>query len=276
MHPKLFDIGPIPVYSYGLMLGLAFLLGSYLFTLELRRKNIDENFGITITFLAIIGGIVGSKIFYLIEEWNFGNGLSFSELLKSDLLSPAGLTFYGGLITAILLIIIYCRIKKLSVLMIFDSMSPSAAIAYGVARIGCHLSGDGCYGVAVNNTPWEFLGTIYSKGIVPTKPGELVLPTPLFELGAAVIIFVILWMMRKKMKYNGQLFYYYLIFTGIPRLLVEFVRRNPHVIFGLTQAQIISVLMILVGVIMLLISRNKKDDIVKVKANSLEKNNRKT
>lgn len=276
MHPKLFDIGPIPVYSYGLMLGLAFLLGSYLFTLELRRRKVDENIGITITFLAIIGGIVGSKIFYIIEEWNFGSGLSITELLKSEILSPAGLTFYGGLITAILIIIIYCRVKKLSVLMIFDSMSPSAAIAYGVARIGCHLSGDGCYGAAVNNTPWEFLGTIYTNGIVPTKPGELVHPTPLYELSAAIIIFIILWIMKKKMNYNGQLFYYYLILTGIPRLLVEFIRRNPHVILGLSQAQIISILMIFFGIIMLIINRNKKEELISVNTNFLEKNKRKS
>ncbi|MBN1633472.1 MAG: prolipoprotein diacylglyceryl transferase [Ignavibacteria bacterium] len=276
MHPKLFDIGPVPVYSYGLMLGLAFLLGSYLFTLELRRKKVDENIGITITFLAIIGGIVGGKIFYVIEEWNFGKGLPLSELLKSDILSPAGLTFYGGVILAIIIIIIYCRFKRISVMMIFDSMAPGAAIAYGVARIGCHLSGDGCYGISVNNTPWEFLGMEYSKGIVPTKVGELVHPTPLYELGAAIIIFTILWIMRKKIKYNGALFYYYLILIGIPRLLVEFIRRNPKVIFGLTQAQLISIILIAAGIIMLIINRKKFDEITVGIDNSLVKNKRKS
>jgi len=259
MHPKLFDIGPIPVYSYGLMLGLAFLLGSYLFTLELKRKKVDENAGITITFLAIVGGIVGGKIFYIIEEWNFGKGLPINELFKSEILSPAGLTFYGGLVFAILMIIIYCRIKKLSVMMIFDSMAPGAAIGYGIARIGCHLSGDGCYGISVNKTAWEFLGMEYSKGIVPTKIGELVHPTPLYELGVAITIFIILWIIRKKMKYYGELFYYYLVFTGISRLFVEFIRRNPVVVYGLTQAQLISVFMILLGIIMLIINRNKKE-----------------
>lgn len=276
MHPKLFDIGPIPVYSYGLMLGLAFLLGSYLFTLELRRKKIDENAGITITFLAIVGGIIGGKIFYIIEEWNFGKGLPISELIKSEIFSPAGLTFYGGLVLAILMIIIYCRVKKISVMMIFDSMAPGAAIGYGVARIGCHLSGDGCYGISVNNTPWEFLGMEYSKGTVPTKIGELVHPTPLYELSAAIIIFLILWMLRKKMKYNGELFYYYLILIGIPRLIVEFIRRNPVVIFGLTQAQLISIIMIAAGIILLIINRNKSEEITAGITNSLEKNKRKS
>jgi len=272
MYPKLFDLGPIPVYSYGLMLGIAFLLGSYLFTYELRRKKIDENIGITITFFAIVGGIIGGKLFYIIEEWNFGKGLSISQLLNSELLSPAGLTFYGGLVLSIIIIIIYCKYKKLSVLMIFDSMAPAAALSYGVARIGCHLSGDGCYGISVNGTFWEFLGYGYSKGIIPTALGELVHPTPIYELAAALIIFSVLWLLRKKMQYNGQLFYYYIFLTGIPRLLVEFIRRNPKVIFGLTQAQIVSILMIIFGLLMLYINRKRKNEIIFVKSNSLVKN----
>jgi phosphatidylglycerol---prolipoprotein diacylglyceryl transferase len=259
MYPKLFEIGPVPVYSYGLMLGIAFLIGSTLFSKELKRLKFDENVGITITFISIICGIVGSKLFYIIEEWNFGKGNSLSYYLTADnLFSPAGLTFYGGVILSIVVIYIYCRRKKLSIMQILDAMSPAATIAYGMARIGCHLSGDGCYGIDVNGTFWEFLGFGYSKGIVPTKIGELVHPTPLYELGFAIIAFFILMSLRKKMKYSGQLFYIYLILTGFPRLLVEFIRLNPKIIFGLSQAQIISILMISVGVVFLIIYRNKE------------------
>ncbi len=257
MYPKLFDLGPIPVYSYGLMLGIAFLIGSFLITKELKRKNIDENVGFTLTLIAIITGIIGSKVFYVIEEWNFGNGVPIKNLLGSDLLSPAGLTFYGGLFFSIVSVIAYCKMKKLSVMMIFDSMTPSITIGYAVARIGCHLSGDGCYGVAVNGTFWEFLGMEYSKGIVPTAPGELALPTPLFEMGAGLILFLFLWSIRKKMSYNGQLFYIYLVFSGIFRLTVEFIRRNPKVIFDLSQAQLISVGMIIIGIALLILFKNK-------------------
>ena len=140
MFPKLFEIGPVPVYSYGLMLGITFLIGSALFTRELKRNNLDENIGVTITFLSLIGGILGSKLFYILEEWNFGSSMPLSSYLTKDiLLSPSGLTFYGGLILAVILIMIYCKMQNLSVLNIFDMMSPSAAIGYGIARIGCHL-----------------------------------------------------------------------------------------------------------------------------------------
>ena len=257
MYPKLFEIGPVPVYSYGLMLGLAFLIGSSLFSKELKRKKIDENAGVIITFLAIIGGIVGSKIFYIIEEWNFGKGNSLSSYFKTDVLfSPSGLTFYGGVILSLIMIYFYCRSKKLSLLMIFDSLVPGGVLGYGIARIGCHLSGDGCYGVQVNGTFWQFLGYAYTKGIVPTEAGVLVHPTSLYELGAAVIIFTVLWIWRKKTKYAGELFNLYLIFGGLERLLVEFIRVNPRIIFGLSQAQIISIIMIFLGSLMLFYKRN--------------------
>lgn len=252
MYPKLFEIGPVPVYSYGLMLGIAFLVGSSLFSRELRRCAMEESIGVTITFLSLIGGIVGAKLFYILEEWNFGTGHPLSTYFTKDvLLSPSGLTFYGGLLLAIALIVIYCRSKKISVLRIFDLMSPSAAIGYGLARIGCHLSGDGDYGTVVNGTFWEFLGYSYTNGTVPTKEGVLVHPTPVYEFIASLLIFAFLWKNRKRYQTAGIIFSYYLILTGIERLLIEIIRINPVVAFGLSQAQLISIFMIIIGTFLL-------------------------
>ncbi len=261
MYPDLFKIGPVTVHSYGLMLGIAFLIGSTLFSKELKRMKLDENYAVAITFIAIIGGLVGSKLFYIIEEWNFGKGNNLFSYFKPDILfSPSGLTFYGGLILAFVMIYIYCRVKKLNMLQVIDAMSPATMLGYGIARVGCHLSGDGCYGIPVNNTPYEFLGYSYLKGIVPTHAGVLVHPTPLYELGAAIIIFFVLMFLRKKMKYSGQLFFIYLIFSGSERLIVEFIRLNPIVIGIFTQAQLISIAMIVAGVACLYIFRNKRDE----------------
>jgi phosphatidylglycerol:prolipoprotein diacylglycerol transferase len=132
-----------------------------------------------------------------------------------------------------------------------DFMAPSAMLGYGIARIGCHLAGDGDYGIGVNGTMWEFLGYSYSKGTVPTAPGVLVHPTPVYETIISILIFIFLWRQRKKVKYIGELFAYYLILSGTERLLVEFIRINPKVIWILTQAQIISVLLIIAGVLIL-------------------------
>lgn len=252
MFPKLFEIGGIPVYSYGLMLGITFLVGSSLFTRELKRNDFDENIGVTITFLCLIGGLIGSKIFYILEEWNFGSNKPLGNYITSDVLfSPSGLTFYGGLILAVIMVIIYCRIKGLSVLKIFDLMSPSAAIGYGIARVGCHLSGDGDYGIPVNGTFWEFIGYSYSKGTVPTHEGVFVHPTPVYEFVISLFIFMYLWKNRTRYKTSGIIFAYYLILSGIERLLIEFIRLNPKVTLGLSQAQIISIIMIFGGIYLL-------------------------
>lgn len=252
MYPKLFEIGPVPVYSYGLMLGITFLVGSALFTRELKRNNINEEFGVVITFLCLIGGIIGSKLFYILEEWNFGSAHTLSSYFRKDVIfSSSGLTFYGGLILAIVFVIIFCKMKNLSVLKIFDLMSPSAALGYGIARVGCHLSGDGDYGIPVNGTMWEFLGYSYTNGTVPTAEGVLVHPTSIYELVFAIMIFYFLWTRRADYKTPGIIFGYYLILAGIERLLIEIIRINPRIIFGLSQAQIISIVMITGGIYLL-------------------------
>jgi phosphatidylglycerol:prolipoprotein diacylglycerol transferase len=260
MYPKLFEIGPVPVYSYGLMLGLAFLAANYLVTKELKRYRIDENVGLSITFISIIAGLLGSKLFYIIEEWNFGKGGTLLSYFRADVLfSPSGLTFYGGLILAFVIIWIYCKRKNLYILQILDALAPATILGYGIARIGCHLSGDGCYGIPVNGTVWEFLGYSYSKGIVPTHQGVLVHPTSLYELAACVLLFAVLWGIRKKMKYMGQLFFIYLVFNGLERFLIEFIRLNPIVFSFFTQAQIISLGIFLSGIILLYIFRNQNN-----------------
>lgn len=257
MYPKLFEIGPVPVYSYGLMLGITFLFGSAIFARELRRNKLDENMGVTITFLCLIGGIVGSKIFYVLEEWNFGSAMPLSSYFSREILfSPSGLTFYGGLVLAVIMVLIYCKVQKLSVLSIFDMMAPAAALGYGIARVGCHLSGDGDYGIPVNGTIWEFLGYSYTNGTVPTEAGVLVHPTSIYEFVFAIIIFAFLWSKRSKYKTPGIIFGFYLILAGFERLFIEIIRINPRIIFGLSQAQIISIVMI-IGGIYLLVSKFK-------------------
>ena len=248
MYPKLFEIGPVPVYSYGLMLGIAFLIGNSIFTKELKRNHYSENTGIIITLIALLGGIAGSKLFYIIEEWNFGSAMPLSSYFTKDIIfSPSGLTFYGGLIVAMIGIIIYCKIKKIKVLKMLDMLSPSCMLSYGIARIGCHLSGDGDYGLTVNGTFWEFLGYSYSKGTVPTPPGVLVHPTPIYEFIACSALFWLMWKMRKKYKHSGMIFYLYLILAGAERFLIELIRLNPKVVFNLSQAQLISIIMMLIG-----------------------------
>jgi phosphatidylglycerol:prolipoprotein diacylglycerol transferase len=256
MYPELFKVGPFTVYSYGLMLGIAFIVASYLLTKEVERKKLNPNFATEITLLAIIFGIIGAKLFHLFENWE-----AFLNDPISMAFSPGGLTFYGGLILAVIAVWVYSHKKKIPFLVVADIAAPALAIAYGIGRIGCHLAGDGDYGIPTD-LPW---GTNYENGTVPPSvmfrgseiaqayPNGIVPdntplhPTPIYEFLVALLIFSILWKLRKKEWIDGKLFMVYLVLTSLARFLVEFIRLNPRILFGLSEAQIISIVLIIVG-----------------------------
>ncbi len=274
MYPELFKIGPLTVYSFGLMLGIAFIVSSYFLTKEIERRGLDPDIATQITLLAIVFGIIGSKLLDLIENWNL-----FISNPIGMAFSPGGLTFYGGLILAIIAIWIYVRRKKIPFLVIADATSPSLALAYGIGRIGCHLAGDGDYGIPTT-LPW---GTNYQNGTVPpsvafSNPGVLkhfpwiaekfpngvpnntpLQPTPIYEFIMMLIIFLILWKLRKKGWMDGKLFMLYLIFAGAERFIIEFIRLNPRLLWGLSEAQLISIPMMIFGILgFIYLTQNKE------------------
>ncbi|MCU0452866.1 MAG: prolipoprotein diacylglyceryl transferase [Bacteroidetes bacterium] len=259
MCPKLFQIGPFPIYSFGLMLAIAFLVASYLLTEDFKRRKLNPEIASTVTFLALVLGIVGSKLMHLVENLS-----AFVANPLQMAFSPGGLTFHGGLILAIIGIYIYVRQKGIPFLVVADAAAPSLMLAYGIGRIGCHLAGDGDYGFPTS-LPW---GTDYSKGTYPPSiafrdfpeitsqyPGGIVPdnvlchPTPVYEFIACAIGFWILWRLRVKLQPAGKLFMLYLIFAGFERLAVEFLRLNPRLWLDLSQAQWISIGLIVAGTV---------------------------
>lgn len=258
MYPEIVKIGPFTVYSYGLMLGIAFLTAGYFFSKEFERKKLPQNFATEITLFAMIFGVAGSKLFHLFENWS-----AFLSDPIGMIFSAGGLTFYGGLIVATLSIYFYTKNKKVSFLYVADSAAPSLAIAYGIGRIGCHLAGDGDYGIPTS-LPW---GTNYENGIV--KPSRMfegseyaqvfpngilpdntpLHPTPIYEFLVALLIFFLLWKLRKNDWVQGRLFMIYLILSGLARFFVEFIRLNPRLLFGLSEAQLISVGLVIIGIV---------------------------
>ncbi len=257
MRPILFHIGGIPVYGFGLMLAIGFLVANYLLANEFKRKKLNPNFANNITVIALIGGVVGSKVLYLFENWS-----DFITDPVGMAFSPGGLTFYGGFILAAVSIYVYGRNKKIPFFVIADAIAPGLMLAYGIARVGCHLAGDGDYGFPTT-LPW---GTDYSKGTYPPGiafkdfpeitskyPNGIVPnntpchPTPIYELIICAILFWILWRSRKKIIQNGKLFMAYLMLAGAERLAIEFIRINPRIVFGLTEAQLVAIVLIVLG-----------------------------
>ena len=218
-----------------------------------------------ITILALVFGLLGAKLFDIFENWS-----DFLKHPSEYLLSPSGLTFYGGLICAALAIIIFARKNKISLRHLADAMAPTLMIAYAIGRIGCQVAGDGDWGI-VNTSPkpfswlpdwmwgYTFPHNVNEAGVaIPGCVGKYcnqlpqpVYPTAFYETIMCLILFAILWALRKKLKPYGSLFALYLILNGIERFLIETIRVNNRLnLFGLhpTQAEVISICLVLIGI----------------------------
>jgi phosphatidylglycerol:prolipoprotein diacylglycerol transferase len=269
MIPVLFEIGPFKVYSYGLMLGLGFLLGGYVVSLDLKRNKIDPELASGITILAVVFGIIGAKLLFLVENWS-----EFIQRPFATAFSGGGLTWYGGFILANIAVYLYIRAKKAPILKVWDALGLGLMLGYGIGRVGCHLSGDGDYGFPTD-LPW---GTNYQHGLYPPSrafeafpeiaakyPGGVVPdntplhPTPIYELLLALIGFAILWKLRKRNFADGTLFMIYLVLASSFRFAIEFLRLNPRVYLGLSEAQLISIAMFFLGVAGISFLQRKKE-----------------
>ncbi|MCU0821655.1 MAG: prolipoprotein diacylglyceryl transferase [Spirochaetes bacterium] len=237
MFPIIFKYKIITIGGYGVMLGLGFYLAFLLLEREFKLRDINPELAYKILLLAIPCGIVGSKIFHILEHLD-----QFITDPVNMIFSGSGLSAYGGYVMAYILAVIMIKKNNERVLRVFDTASPSLALGYCFGRFGCHVAGDGCYGLKT----MSFWGTPYPNGIVPSSMP--VYPTPLFEVFVSFIAVGVLLKMRKMELKEGRLFFTFLIFSGLPRFLVEFIRLNPKLIAGLSQAQVIGILFILTGI----------------------------
>lgn len=240
MIPELFNIGPFSVNSFGLMMVCCFMSAWRLLYLRLKGAGYNPEHAESMVFWAALGGIFGARLLYILANFN-----GFLADPTSYIFTAAGFVFYGGLIGGFLAVVFYLRKHSLPFFKMADLVAPSLALGYGVGRIGCHLAGDGDYG-GPTNLPWSFS---YNLGVVATEPGVMVHPSPVYESVAALLIAVLLVKLASKWtKTNpGRLFGLYLILMSVERFLVEFVRVEPKVLFGLSQAQVIAPFLLAFG-----------------------------
>lgn len=192
---------------------------------------------------AAIGGVVGARVCYLLT---FPDGI-FQDPLGT-IFGGAGFIFYGGFIGGTFAVWLLLRRLKHDFLHFADLTAPCLAIGYAVGRVGCQLSGDGDYGIATT-LPW---GVSYVRGVIPTPPGVLVHPTPVYETFMALGIALVLLHkpFRQRFSGRGQLFGVYLFLSACARFLVEFIRIEPQVAFALTQAQLIAIAIAVAGAVL--------------------------
>jgi phosphatidylglycerol:prolipoprotein diacylglycerol transferase len=267
MYPNLFRLpdwvpflGGEPITSFGVMMLLSFLTAGYVLRAEMRRMGEDPEKAWDMVFMAVIGGIVGAKAYYVL--------LNYQRLATDPaglIFSRGGLVWYGGFLLATALVVREIRRQKLPLRPMADACAPALALAYAVGRVGCFLVGDD-WGRPTSS----WVGIRFPLGAPPTRVdiierdfgitvdpalveqyGQVVPvhPTQLYEVGMSTLIFFFLWRIRRNDHQPGWLFMVWLVLAGLERFLVEFVRAKDDRFLGpLTLAQVISLAIVAVGV----------------------------
>ena len=247
MYPVLFKIGPLTIYSLGLLWALGALSAAWIFRLELKRYGYDPEIAASVVTAAAIGGLLGARLLFILEEWE-----SFKQAPVRLVFSGAGFSWYGGLFGGALAAVWVFKKHKLPLARAADIATPALALGYGIGRIGCFLAGDATWG-KVTDVPWAMAFPNAVAGWadpltgVPYPPGVKVHPTQLYELVQSLVVFTMLWVLRKRSYPAGTIFYLYLVLAGSMRFIVEFWRANPVVSRGMTEYQWISLALVILG-----------------------------
>jgi len=256
MYPVLFQFGAFTISSFGVMMVIAFLLGNYLLRRDVVAEGYDPIVAEDITFRAAVGGILGAKIYYLIETIPTGQAadnisglieiiagiftLSGGRIGEGIQNFGAGLVFLGGFMGGMAAVSWYVYRNKLNWLKVADWVAPLLILGHGIGRIGCFLVGDD-YGIP-SNLPWA---CAFPLGLPPTNIP--VHPTQLYEMSAYFTIFFYLRYCKRNQHFSGELMFKYLFLGGFSRFMIEILRTNTKYFFGLSGAQYISIIMMLIG-----------------------------
>ncbi len=251
MQPEI-DLFGIPIKTFGLMLALGFLASGLVAQRNFKERGEPADWAYEIIFAALVGGIVGARLWYLAEHLD-----ELTDDPIGALISGSGLTWYGGALGGAACVLGWARWRGMPLLAAADLAAVPLAIGYAVGRIGCQLAGDGDYGEPWNG-PWAMA---YPDGTVPTDVP--VHPTPVYETLAMGLVAYGLWQLRGRLQ-PGAVFGTYLVLAGLERFLVEFVRRNEAVVAGLSTAQVFSLVLVAGGIATLAVLRSRTGGLARV------------
>jgi phosphatidylglycerol:prolipoprotein diacylglycerol transferase len=272
MYPYL-NLGFAHIGTFGLLLWFAAVCATVVLHKNFVRNGVDTD-ALNVVTLVVLTGIVGAKLWHELQNVRELEA-AWHQIMLPGIKQPlqillgflhwfqAGFAWYGGLLASIAMLIVQGVLAKpnglrgaRAALRMLDLAAPAAAIGYGVGRIGCLTSGDGDYGI---NTTSHWLGVHMAKLalVPPTPPDALVLPTPIYEFLFALVLGWWLWKRGSKPVALGFLTGEYLFISGIGRFLVEFVRINPKLYFGMfSNAQMAALGSVIVGALIMLLVRN--------------------
>lgn len=241
MWPVLFSFYGIEIQSYGVSKAAAALVGAFLLGKAFARLGYAKELAHSLVLWATVWGFVAAKVYFVLE--NLGH-------FSWHMLGGSGFVWYGGLIGGVIAVIVYTRRHHLPLGIVAGAMAVPLSVAYGIGRIGCFVAGDGTYG-APTDLPW---GMAFPNGAVPTDVP--VHPAQLYEALGAFAIAGVLWAIGRRWR-PMSVFGAYLALSGLARMLVEFVRINNPVLFGLTEAQLFAAASIAVGTVLILRDRRR-------------------
>lgn len=259
VYPFNLHIGPLNITGYGIMMMAGFLVGGWLIDRNLKQRGLRHEYAADITVAAVVGGIIGAKLWYVAATGEIGS-----------LFTRGGLVWYGGFFGGTVAVLLNGLRLKVPTRWTLEVTAPALPAAYALGRLGCFMVGDD-YGVPTS-LPW---GVQFPQGIPPTTAGSLasnfgvpippgatgetllaVHPTQIYEAIIMIALFMLLWSRREKSPGTGWLFGVYLVLAGTERFLVEFLRAKEDRLFGqVTLAQLVALAIVTVGVI--LVSRWK-------------------
>jgi len=250
---------PLPIPMFGLLVGMAIVVSTWVFSRNVRRAveigrlpdEAQHAIG-DLSWTTVIAGVIGSRVFHILDHVD-----AFVQDPGAWIFTRGGFSIYGGICLGVVAGIVLLRRRGLPVLPMLDAVAPALMLGYGIGRIGCQVSGDGDWGIAANmalKPEWlpmwlwaeRYAGNIL--GVPIALPG--VYPTPIYESAAAIILFAALRLWGQRLPPAGSVFALYLLLTGFERLLIEKIRVNvrfPVLGMDFTQAEMISVVLILVG-----------------------------
>src|SRR5213595_149224 len=248
MYPRLLELGPITVYTYGVLLAAAYLLGLKFAMVRAKKRGLDANRVLDLGIYIIISALVGAKLLLLITDFK-----SFTadprELLT---LARSGGVFYGGLIVAVVVALWYIRRVGLPLWTTCDVFAPGIALGHVVGRFGCFFAGC-CFGKPTN-VPWAItFKDPFAAANVGTPLNVPLHPTQLYEAGAELLILVVLLATERRGKtFAGRTFWLYMLLYAISRFIIEFFRGDDRgTVFMFSTSQFISLLLAPLAVFML-------------------------
>ena len=251
MHPILFKIGPITIYTYGVMVALGIFFGSLVLVKLAEREGIPREDVVDTAFWSIVAGFVGARLFFFIYNPEY-----LKPWYRIFFIWEGGLVWYGGVVFGALTAIYFIKKRKIPVWKFADVVSIALSVGLGFGRIGCTMAGC-CYGKECH-APFALVFTNPHSAAPLNVP---LWPTEPVSAAANFLIALVLYLLYRKRKVPGEVFGFYLILYGTFRFLIEFVRATPKEILGtFSNNQIISIIMVAAGIAIVIYRRKRAEE----------------